>query len=92
MLIPGIGWVAGGLLLAGSFATATADVILYAMEGDTTEAIIAGIFLLPMMIGGTIRLVQLSRNLWEALKTGQTVTLLGQQVKLDNGVIVATLL
>ena len=88
MLIPGIGWVAGGLLLAGSFATATADVILYAMEGDTTEAIISGIFLLPMIIGGTIRLVQLSRDLWEALKTGQVVTLLGQQVRLDNGVVV----
>ena len=61
MIVPGTGWVIGGLLM-GCFTAGAADVTLYAMEGDTPDAIISGVFLLPLAIGGTIKLVQLSRS------------------------------
>ena len=88
MLIPGIGWAAAGLLMAGSLAAGAYDVCLYAADGDMEDAVITGIFLLPMMIGGAIRLVQISRDAWQALKTGETIDLLGQDVRLDDGAVV----
>ena len=87
MIVPGTGWVIGGLLM-GCFTTGVADVTLYAMEGDTPDAIISGVFLLPLAIGGTIKLVQLSREAYTALKAGQTVEELGQTLQFaDNGAL-----
>ena len=88
MVIPGVGWVTGGFLMAASFGLAAYDVYLYAAEGDIEDAIISGIFLIPMMVGGALRLVQISREAWLALKAGETIELLDQDVRLDGGVVV----
>lgn len=84
MVVPGPGWVIGTLLI-GSTLAAAVDVGIYIAEGDITNAVIAGAFLVPILIGGTIRLVQVTREAWQILEAGGSLRLLGGEVKLYNG-------
>ena len=87
MFIPGPGWVAGGLLLA-SVAVDVVNISMYVQEGDITNAVLTGVFIIPVFIGGVIRLVQLTADAVRALRAGEAITMFGREVRLADGTLV----
>jgi len=72
IIVPGPGWISGGLLV-GSFGVGTADAVMYAEEGDWWTAGLEEILLLPVGIGGIVKLIPVSRAALDALRAGLTV-------------------
>ena len=87
MFIPGPGWVAGGLLLA-SVAVDVVNISMYVQEGDITNAVLTGVFIIPVFIGGVIRLVQLTADAVRALRAGEAITMFGRDVRLGHGQLI----
>jgi hypothetical protein len=89
VFIPGPGWLVTGL---GALSTAAigADLALNLHEGDYRAAIIDAIFLIPIVVGGVVKLVQITRLQLQALKAGQMVTRFGVTfTSLDGKLVVA---
>jgi hypothetical protein len=86
--VPGPGWLVTGL---GALSTAAigADLALNLHEGDYRAAIIDGLFLLPVAIGGTVKLIQITLADLQALKAGQMVTRFGTTFTSLEGRLIA---
>jgi len=85
IVVPGPGWVGGGLLVASSL-TALVDAGMYWQEGEKGLAITeAVIVVLPFVIGGVVKLVRMTMGEIAALRAGEEVALAdGTMVTLED--------
>ncbi|MDR1266621.1 MAG: CdiA family toxin C-terminal domain-containing protein, partial [Propionibacteriaceae bacterium] len=88
VFIPGPGWLATGLA-AVSTAAIGADLALNLHEGDYRAAVIDGLFLIPVAIGGVVKLVQITRLQLQALRAGHMITRFGTTFTLQEGRLIA---
>ncbi|MCL2490407.1 MAG: hypothetical protein FWF36_06770, partial [Propionibacteriaceae bacterium] len=67
--VPGPGWVVGGLLI-GDAAVTGLDMGMYIGEGDVKDAVLTGLFFVPIAVGGVVKYVGMTADqlaAWEKL-------------------------
>jgi hypothetical protein len=81
--IPGPGWLTTGLATLPPGALGL-DLILNPQADDYHATIIDGLFLLPVSDGGTVKLIQTTRQQLQALRSGSLTTVADQTIILPG--------
>jgi len=88
VFVPGPGWVARGLA-AIALGSVAVDLGLSIYEGDYRSAIIDGVFLLPVAVGGVFKLIRVTQAELTALRTLEVGTVMhladGSAIYIEEG-------